>query len=126
MNGINHKIGIAVKKDCQVTISPLLQHMLGFRRAIFPQGDHVADWVADVTRGLSSLCVYCPLAEPRMVGDAQVPLLRIVPVEGRDAEMVTRVFDPVQYCPLLLRRVQTVEIDIRGDTGVKIPNVWWW
>ena len=40
---IEHKIGIAVKKDCQVTISPLLQHMLGFKRAIFPHGDHVAD-----------------------------------------------------------------------------------
>jgi hypothetical protein len=29
MNEINHKIGIAVKKNCQLTISPLLQHMLG-------------------------------------------------------------------------------------------------
>jgi hypothetical protein len=56
-----------------------------------------------------------------MVVDAQVPLLRIVPVEGRDAEMVTRVFDPVQYCPLVLRRFQTVGIDIRDDTRVKIP-----
>jgi hypothetical protein len=121
MNEIDHKIGIAVKKDCQVTISPLLQHKLGFKRAIFPQGDHVADWVIDVTRGVNSLYVYCPLVEPRMVGDAQVPLLRIVPVEGRDAEMVTRVFDPVQYCPLVLRRFQTVEINIRDDTGVKIP-----
>jgi hypothetical protein len=54
------------------------------------------------------------------VGDAQVPLFRIVPVKGRDAEMVTRVFDPVQYCPLVLRRFQTVVIDIRDDTGVKI------
>ena len=121
MNEIDHKIGIAVKKNCQVTISPLLQHMLGFKRAIFPHGDHVADWVADVTRGLNSLYVYCSLVEPRMVVDAQVPLLRIVPVEGRDAEMVTRVFDPVQYCPLVLRRFQTVGIDIRDDTRVKIP-----
>ena len=121
MNEIDHKIGIAVKKDCQVTISPLIQHMLGFKLAIFPKGDHVADWVADISRGLHSLYVYCPLVEPRMVGDAQVPLLRIAPVEGRDAEMVTRIFDPVQYCPLVLRRFQTVEIDIRDDTGVKIP-----
>ena len=74
MNEIDHKIRIAVKKDCQVTISPLLQHMLGFKRAIFPQGDHVADWVADVTRGLNFLYVYYPLVEPRMMGDAQVPL----------------------------------------------------
>jgi hypothetical protein len=117
MNEIEHKIGIAVKKDYKVTISPLLQHMLGFKQAIFPHGDHVAD----VTSGVNSLYVYCPLVKPRMVGDAQVPLLRIVPVEGIDAEMVTRVFDPVQYCPLVLRRFQNVEIDIRDATGVKIP-----
>jgi hypothetical protein len=54
MNGIEHKIGIAVKKDCQVAISPLLQHMLGFKRAIFPHADHVAD----VTRGINYLYVY--------------------------------------------------------------------
>jgi hypothetical protein len=76
MNEIEHKIGNAVKKDCKVTISPLLQHMLGFKQAIFPHGDHVAD----VTRGANSLYVYCPLVEPRMVGDAQVLLLRFVPV----------------------------------------------
>jgi hypothetical protein len=52
-----------------------------------------------------------------MVGDAQVLLLRIVPVEGRDGEMIIRVFDPIQYCPLLQRRFQTVKIDIRDDTG---------
>jgi hypothetical protein len=95
--------------------------MLGFKRAIFPQGDHVADWVVDVTRGLSYLYLYCPLVEPRIVGDAQVPLLKIVPVEGRDTEMVTRIFDPVQYCHLVLRRFQTVETDIRDDAGVNIP-----
>jgi hypothetical protein len=41
-----------------------------------------------------------------MVGDAQVPLLRIVPVAGRDEEMMTRAFDHIQYCPLVLRRFQ--------------------
>jgi hypothetical protein len=29
--------------------------------------------------------------------------------------------DNIQYCPLVLRRFETVEIAIRGDTGVKIP-----
>jgi len=105
MNEIVHKIGIAVKKNCQVTISPLLQHMLGFKRAIFPHGDHVADWVADVTRGLNSLYVYCPLVDSRMVGNAQVPLLRIVSVEGRDAEMVTRVFSTP--CAVLSSGIKT-------------------
>ena len=118
---INHKIDMKVKKDCQVIISLLLQSMLGLRQAIFPAGEYVSDWVADVKKGLNSLYVYCPLVEPRMVRDAQVPLLRIVPVEGRDGEMITRVFDPIQYCPLLQRRIQTVEIDIRDDTGSIVP-----
>ena len=52
-----------------------------------------------------------------MVGDAQVPLLRIIAVEGRDGEMIIRVFDPIEYCPLLQRRFQTVDTDIRDDTG---------
>jgi hypothetical protein len=38
-------------------------------------------------------------------------------VEGRDGEIITRVFDSIQYCPLLQRRLQTVEIYIRDDTG---------
>jgi hypothetical protein len=118
---INHKIDMKVKKDCQVIFSPLLKSMLGFRQAIFPAGEYVSDWVADVKKGLNSLYVYSPLVEPRMVGDAQVPLLRIIPVEGRDGEMITRVFDPIQYCPLLQRRFQTVEIDIRDDTGSIVP-----
>ena len=75
----------------------------------------------DVKKGLNYLYVYCPLVESRMVGDAQVPLLRIVSVEGRNGEMITRVFDPIQYCPLLQKRFQTVEIDLRDDTGSIVP-----
>jgi hypothetical protein len=73
--------------------------------------DH--QWQADLV-DLAKLSSY-------MVGDAEVPLLRIVQVAGRDGEMTTRAFDHIQYCPLVLRRFQTVEIDIRDDTGVKIP-----
>jgi hypothetical protein len=43
--------------------------------------------------------------------------MRIVPVEGRYGEMITRVFDPIQFCPLLQKRLQTVEIDLTDDTG---------
>ena len=81
--------------------------MLEFKQAIFPAGEDVSDWVADVKKGLNSLYVYCPL--------------RIVPVEGRDGEMIIRVLDPIQYCPLLQRRLPTMEIDIRDDTGSILP-----
>ena len=70
-NEINHKIDMKVKKDCQVIISPLLQSILGFRQAVFPAGEYVSDWVADVKKGLNFLYVYCTLVEPRMVADAK-------------------------------------------------------
>jgi hypothetical protein len=78
-----------------------VEFILEFLHVLFPL-DGESFWprnsthpVTDVKRGLNSLYVYCPLMEPRMVGDAQVPLLRIVPMEGRDGEMITRVFDPI-------------------------------
>ena len=122
LNEVNHKVFVQVKGDnSQVILSPLLQTMLGFKQAIFQGGEHHADYVADITRGLSSMYVYCPLVEPRMVGDAQVPLVRIVPIEGRDGDMMTRVFDPIQYCTLAQRRFQDIAIDIRDDTGEPVP-----
>jgi hypothetical protein len=35
--------------------------MLEFKQAIFPAGEDVSDWVADVKKGLISLYVYFPL-----------------------------------------------------------------
>ena len=94
--------------------------MLRFRQAIFPAGEYVSDWVADVKKGLNSLYVYCPLVEPRMVGDAQVPLLRIVPLEGRDGEMITRVFDPIQYCPPVTKTISDRRNRFKGRVVVTL------
>ena len=110
-----------LRKKYDIGLDEVNHNMLGFKQTIFQTGNHIADFVADVNQGLNSLYVYCPLVEPRMVGDAHVPPLRIVPVEGRDGQMVTRVFDPIQYCTLLQRRFQDVEIDIRDDMGRVVP-----
>ena len=99
----------------------MLQSILGFKQAILPEGDYGADWVADVSRGLTSLYVYCPLVGPRLVGDAEVPLLRIVTVEGKGGQLVTRVLNLIQYFPLVQRRFQTVEISIRDDAADIVP-----
>jgi hypothetical protein len=92
-----------------------VEFILEFRPVLFPINGF--NWVVDVKKGLNSLFVYCPLVEPRMVGDAQVPLLRIVPVEGRDGEMITRVFDPIQYCPLLQRRFHATQSETYSPAG---------
>ena len=128
MSEVDNKATSWVRHISQVIISPLLKSFLGFDKLDFPPGDYKASCVAGLTRGVNSLYVYCPLVEPRMVGDAQVPLLRIVPVAGRDGEMMTRAYDHIQYCPLVLRRFQTVEIDIRATPESKYhssEDAWW-
>jgi hypothetical protein len=74
MSQVDHKATLWVRDLSQVIISPLLKSFLGFDKLNFPPRDYKAPYVADVTRGVNSLYVYCPLVEPRMVGDAQVPL----------------------------------------------------
>ena len=87
------------------------------RRKTLTQGDYIVD----LRRGFESPYVYSSIVEPRIVGDKIVPLLRIVPITGRNGEMVTTRFDHVQYIPVLGREFGSVETEIRDDTGRPVP-----
>ena len=76
-----------------------------------------ASSIVDLRRGFESLYVYSSIVEPRIVGDNIAPLLRIVPITGRHADMVTARFDHAQYIPVLSREFGTVETEIMDDTG---------
>ena len=80
-----------------------------------------ANSVVDLRRGFESLYVYSSMVELRVVGDKIVPLLRIVPITGRNGEMVTTRFDHVQYIPVMSREFGTIETEIRDDTGRPVP-----
>ena len=82
MSEVDYKATLWVRDLSQVIISPLLKSLLGFDKLDFPPGNHKAPYVSDVHQGHHSLYLYCPLIEPGMVGDAQIPLLRIVLVAG--------------------------------------------
>ena len=51
-----------------------------------------------------------------------MPLLRIVPLEGKHGDVVSKNFDNVQYITVLHREFTTIEIDIRDDAGRK-PSI---
>ena len=70
---------------------------------------------------VDSLYVYCDVAEPHMVGDSQVPLLRIVLVKGDHGQLVTRVYGNVHYVRLQKKNFQTIKINIRDHTGNVVP-----
>ena len=72
------------------------------------------------TGNVSSLYVYIDLIHSQYVSDVKVPLLRIVGVEGQHRNSVTKTFERPQYLPLCRQTLDTIEIDIKDDTGDRI------
>ena len=118
---ITKKASIKIQPHCEMVMSPTLKIMLGMHESHMAEGTHEGIHVVDVSQGFYSLYVYCNLIEPRPVGDSSVPLLRIVPIEGRNGQMITKVYQHIQYLPLLQKHFSTIEIDIKKDTGERVP-----
>ncbi len=87
-----------------------LQSLLGLSQSVYttpeeegPDYYYVkkAESVVDMAQGFYSLYVYTDVVEPRVVGDTVVPLLRVVPIEGKHGDVVSKSFDNVQYVPVL-------------------------
>lgn len=72
----------------------------------------------------SQLYVYCDIIEPQMVGDIMCPLLRIIPLDPTKyiyGSNKMHVFSPPHYMPVMRREFDTIEIDIRTNTGENVP-----
>ena len=76
---------------------------------------------ADLEYGFHDLYIYCDIAQAQYVGDMLVPLLRIVPVEGVDGQRVNKSFLRPQYIPVDRKAFETIEVNIRRDTGESVP-----
>ena len=119
-NRITEKVSVRLEENISFFLKGSMQRLLGL------DGEHHQEYaeagqVIDMNQGFYSLYVYCNLIEPRVVGDSHVPLLRIVPVQGKHTDLVTRFFQKVYYLPLQQKCFETVEIYIRDDTGQKVP-----
>ena len=75
----------------------------------------------DPYRRFNSLYVYCDAAEAISVGDIKAPLLRVVDAAGNVGDLIHRLYTTPQYVPVSRKEFNTVEIDIRDDTGRPVP-----
>lgn len=105
----------------KVILPQTLANMLGLPRHLSSAFVITGKELADTKRGLHSMYVYCDLVEHQLVGDSLVPLLRIVAVRGKNGDVITRTYEHIQYAPCRGGKIQTVEIDIRDDTGQPVP-----
>ena len=119
-NGVTRKVGMSSEQPCTLIVPPHIRTMIGMTRASFDETHMKGDEVVDLD-SVDSLYIYCDVVEPRVVGDSQVPLLRIIPVEGIFGELITRIYENVHYVRLQRKNFQTIEINIRDRSGNKVP-----
>ena len=119
-DGITHQISVTFPRPCSLSLPMHIRKMIGLTHG---------NWDATNSNGgeasaldpVNSLFVYCDVLEHRVVGYSQVPLLRIVPVEGRNGELVTQIMKMCTTCNCKEITFQTIETNIRDRAGVNVP-----
>ena len=116
----SRKISVHVGADNVITLSSDLASIMGFspRQHTFrEERKHKGKVAMDPNRGFNSLYVYCDAAEAIPVGDIKAPLLRVVDAAANFGDLIHRLYTTPQYVPVSRKEFNTVEIDIRDDTG---------
>ena len=117
---LNRKMTVHLQNGAEVYFSDLRQ-ILGFSSNTRISSTSIAEREADLEQGFHDLYVYCDIVQAQFVGDALVPLLRIVPVEGDDGRRVSKSFERLHYLPVSRREFETIEVNIKRDTGESVP-----
>jgi len=105
-----------------LTIKKPLTHMLGFHQdTITMRGDTTAPFQADLHGYHHDLFIYSDVMQFQLVGDVSAPLLRNIITEGEEDETIGKSFQNIHYFPVSRSEFETIEIDIRTDTGLEVP-----
>ena len=107
-DGITRKISVTFSRPWSLSLPMHIRKIIGLTRGSWDATNLNGGEVSDLDP-VDSLFVYCDVLEHRVVGDSQVPLLRIVPVEGRNDELVTRIYENVHYVRLQRKTFQTIK-----------------
>jgi len=85
------------------------------------EGSHASTSSPDIDGGFASLYVYSSVAKPRLVGDTQAPLLRVVSATDKPSfSNIYHEFVNIHYIPVPNIDTDLVEVDIRRDDGQSV------
>ena len=70
---------------------------------------------------IPSIYIYSDIIKYQFVGDAKVPLLGVLPVQGVDGEQQYWSFNPPYYIPVSMSTLSSVNIHLADDKGDEIP-----
>lgn len=123
LNKHSFKTAVRVKRGYSLALQGLSQ-MFGFldHNKICTEGFNIGDVVSDVHNGVTSFFVYSDIVDHQRVGDAHVPLLRVVKIgDKRPGEHITVSYTNPHYIPVRSRMIENIQIDLRDDLGQLIP-----
>lgn len=95
--------------------------LLGFQNIRY-EGQYAASHIkSPLLNTINSLYVYSDISEFQYIGDTFSPLLRVVAVPNAQYnEYIDVIYDNPHYVSVLRNNFETIEIDIRSDTGEPI------
>ena len=117
---LNRKVTVHLQNKVEVYFSDIGQ-MLGFSQNNGISSTWTAERAVDLKHSFHDLYIYCDIIQSQNVGDALAPLLRIVPIEGKDGERISKPFIRPQYLPISRKQLETIEVNIKLDTGETVP-----
>lgn len=98
-----------------------LSEILGFPKHTIVKGNMKGEYVSDAWSTYSFFYIYSDIVVPQIVGHMQAPLVKIVKVKGNDGEIISQYYGRPQYVPLMRNSFQTIDIELRLNSGDFIP-----
>lgn len=121
---VSKKISYEFHTIAPIRLGKPLTHMFGFDvDEITLREKGTAPFPVDLHGCYSNMYIYSDVLTYQLVGDVSAPLLRVITTKGKKGETIRKSFDTVHYYPVSKSSFETIEIDIRTDTGQPMPFI---
>ena len=116
-------IAFTIPNDLELVFHEPLSSLFGLAHSIqYCRGPRkYGKYPIDINRGIDALYVYSDVVQTKLVGNASVPLLSVVPLRGQFGEMVFKEYATPVYAPLAKHEFSTIEMYIMDSAGREIP-----
>ena len=117
-NTLNQKVKINIPENVKLKLNGSdVARCLGFEGSEILREGTISSTSVSTVNAYRSIYVYTDIIENQYVGDVKVPLLRVIPVTSQHGDNVCVKYDRPYFYNLSRSRIQTIEIDLRDDTG---------
>ncbi|GIY01470.1 hypothetical protein CDAR_196631 [Caerostris darwini] len=114
------RVKIKTTDGAKVILEKGLCSMLGFQPQVI-ENIKESSFTADPHTEFLIFYVYSDIVQPVVVGHVEAPLLRVVRISGNDGDVINVLYDRPHYVPVIRQSFQTIEIEIRLNSGNLVP-----